>query len=315
MPILPQLKAMFQAQRSAAPMPADVAPAQMRAAMHAMIDRSYFALAKPREPVAIERDIRIPVAGAQILLRLYRDVPNPSVLACHVYYHGGGFFLGTLDQSNVTCRALAAEAGCAVVSVDYRLAPEHRFPTAAEDAYAALCWVAAHAADLGIDPARLSVGGGSAGGNLAAVVSQMARDRDGPAIVAQVLEIPVTDFTSTSTLDFPDEGVHIASGKAYASIYLRDGADARDPMASPLLAETLAGLPPALVMCAEYDQLQPEGQAYAQKLVAAGVPTVYRCWRGQFHGSQGFDTIIPDEVAAYRAQIVTFLSKAYGPVH
>jgi acetyl esterase len=311
-PILPQLKAMFEAQRNAAPMPADVPAAQMREAMHAIIDQRYSVFAKPREPVAIERDVCIRVAGGEIVLRVYRAVPDQSALPCHVYYHGGGFFLGTLDHSDRVCRALASEAGCVVVSVDYRLAPEHRFPTAAEDAYAALCWVAQHAADLSIDPARLSVGGGSAGGNLAAVVSQMARDRNGPAVIAQVLEIPVTDFTSTRTLDFPDEGIHIDSPKNYAPIYLRDETDARDPLASPLLAETLEGLPPALVMCAEYDQLQPEGEAYAERLVTAGVPTVYRCWKGQFHGSQGFDTVIPDEAAAYRAEIATFLSTAYG---
>ena len=313
MAILPQLKAMFEAQNNAAPMSADVPPQQLREAMHAMIDQSYLALAKPREPVAIEREISIPTDGGEILLRVYVAARDKSALPCHVYFHGGGFFLGTLDQSNGACRALATAAGCVVVSVDYRLAPEFRFPTAAEDAYAAVCWAAEHAAELGIDPARLSVGGGSAGGNLAAVVSQLARDRKGPAIVAQVLEIPVTDFTSARTLDFPDEGIHIASTKSYGSIYLRDEADARDPRASPLLAETLQGLPPALVMCAEYDQLQPEGQAYAERLSAANVPTIYRCWQGQFHGSQGFDAVIPDEADAYRAEIVAFLLQAHAP--
>jgi len=312
--ILTQLKAMFEAQRHAT-VPADLPPAQMREAMHAMIDRSYMAFSRPSEPLAVERDISIPVTGGVIGLRIYRPIPGQvsgqAGFPCHLYYHGGGFFLGTLDQGNGTCRDLASGAGCVVVSVDYRLAPEHRFPTAAEDAYAALLWVSENAAELGIDPGRISVGGGSAGGNLAAVVAQMAQHRDGPAIVAQVLEIPVTDFTSTRTLDFPDEGIHLSSAKGYAPIYLRDEVDARDPLASPLLAETLEGLPPALVMCAEYDQLQPEGLAYAERLMAAGVPTVYRCWPGQFHGSQGFDLVIPDEAAAYRSEIVSFLVNAY----
>ncbi|WP_298692859.1 alpha/beta hydrolase [uncultured Sphingomonas sp.] len=311
MPILPQLKAMFNAQHNAPPMPADVPIAQLRQAIHAMIDQSFIALATPHVRLPVERDIAIPVDGGEITLRLYRGDAGDAVVPCHVYYHGGGFFLGTLDQGDTNCRKLAAALGCAVVSVDYRLAPEHRFPVAVDDSYAALGWVAAHAGELRIDPTRISVGGGSAGGNLAAVVAQLARDRGGPPIVAQVLEIPVTDFTSTQALTFAD-GIQIASEKAYAPLYLRDADDARDPRASPLLAETLAGLPPALVACAEYDQLQPEGQAYAERLAASGVPTLYGCWDGQFHGSQGFDRVIPDEAAAYADAIVDFLRKSYA---
>ena len=312
MPLLPALKAMFEAQHNAPPMPSDQSPAQIREAMHAMIEQSFAAFAVRQEPVIEERDVAIPVAGGDIALRIYRDTAPGTPQPCHVYYHGGGFFLGTLDQGDNLCRGLARQAGCVVISVDYRLAPERRFPVAAEDSYAALCWVEANAAGLQIDPARISVGGGSAGGNLAAVVSLMARDRGGPAVIAQVLEIPVTDFTSTTALDFPDEGIHIAAPKGYARIYLGDESDARDPLASPLLTASLAGLPPALVLCAEYDQLQPEGEAYAQRLSDAGVPTDYVCWAGQFHGSQSFDLIIPEEAAAYRARIVSFLSDAYS---
>ncbi|MBV1690388.1 alpha/beta hydrolase [Novosphingobium sp. G106] len=311
MPLLPLLKPMFEAQLSSPPMPDDVPPAQMRAAMHAMIDKSFFALATPQAPVASERDITIAVRAGEITLRLYRGAPENALLPCHVYYHGGGFFLGTLDQSDNYCRALARAVGCAVVSVDYRLAPEHRFPTAAEDAYSALVWTASHAQELRIDPALISVGGGSAGGNLAAVVAQMARERLGPSIVAQVLEIPVTDFTSMLALEFPDEGIRFEPAKAYAPLYLRDETDAHDPLASPLLAKSLSGLPPALVVCAEYDQLQPEGEDYARRLSEAGVPTTYRLLHGQFHGSQGFDAVIPAEAAAYREEIASFLTEAY----
>ncbi len=311
MTVLPQIKDLFEALRNGPPVATDLPPGQLREAMHAMMDQSFLAFATPGEPVAIERDISIPVANGEIALRVYRATVERPALPCHVHLHGGGFFLGTLNQSDGHCRALAAAVGCVVVSVDYRLAPEHRFPTAVEDSYAALCWVAQHALELDIDPARISVGGGSAGGNLAAVVAQIARDEHGPVLVAQVLEIPVTDFTSTRSLDFADEGIHIDGVKVYSALYLRDDADAKDPRASPLLAESLEGLPPALVMCAEYDQLQPEGQAYAQRLAGAGVPTEYRCWEGQFHGSQGFDKLIPDEALAYRNEIVEFLSNAY----
>lgn len=311
MPLIPVLAPMFHAQQAAPPLPIDKPPTELRAMLHQMIDQSFLAMAEPQAPVTVERDISVPVEGGELVLRLYRTDAD-GVLPCHIYYHGGGFFLGTLGQADGTCRAIAREAGCAVVSVDYRLAPEHRFPTAADDAYAALLWVSDYAADLGIHPSRVSVGGGSAGGNLAAVVTHMARDKGGPAIVAQVLEIPVTDFTSTRTLDFPEEGIHIAASKAYRPLYLRDEADALDPRASPLLAPSLAGLPPALVMCAEYDQLQPEAEAYADRLREAGVPTDYRSWAGQFHGSQSFDRMIPEEAKAYRAEIVAFLRRAYA---
>ena len=232
MPLLPPLKAMFEAQHNAPPMPADQSPAQIREAMHAMIEQSFAAFAVRQEPVSEEREVIIPVAGGEIALRIYREGTADAPQPCHVYYHGGGFFLGNLDQGDNLCRGLARQAGCVVVSVDYRLAPEHKFPVAAEDSYAALCWVADNAAELQIDPARISVGGGSAGGNLAAVVSLMARDRSGPAVVAQVLEIPVTDFTSTTALDFPGEGIRIAAEKGYSRIYLAEESDARDPLAS-----------------------------------------------------------------------------------
>jgi acetyl esterase len=269
------------------------------------------ALAVQNAPAAIERDMSIDFSGGPTTVRMYRPAECDTPLPCHVYFHGGGFFLGTLEQADNGCRAMVRDVGCAVVSVDYPLAPEHKFPAAPEASYAALCWIVDHAAELGIDPARISVGGGSAGGNLAAVVALMARDRAGPKIVAQVLEIPVTDFTSAQGLSFPDEGINIDVSKDYQSFYLRDDADARNPLASPLLAQTLEGLPPALVACAEYDQLQPEGKAYADRLAASGVPVQYRLWTGQFHGSQGFDKLIPDEAAAYRADISRFLSTAF----
>jgi acetyl esterase len=312
MPLLPALKPMFDAQHQAPGIPPAMPPGQLREMMHAMIDREFASGAGVQPPARIERDFTIPVDGGEITLRLFRDDDGDAVLPCHVYYHGGGFFLGTLDQTNGLGRELTRAAGCAVLSVDYRLAPEYKFPAAAEDSYAALVWAAAHAEELKIDPARISVGGGSAGGNLAAVVCQMARDRSGPALVAQVLEIPVTDFTSTATLDFPDENIHINAGKGYAAMYLRDDADASNPLASPLLSETLDGLPPALVLCAEYDQLQPEGKAYAERLKNSGVPTIYRLLEGQFHGSQGMDSLIPEEASANRKEISDFLRRIYG---
>ena len=159
-----------------------------------MMQTSFVALSEPGPDVAQIDDRVIPVDGGEITVRVYTpdgDGPFPA----HVYFHGGGFWLGDLDFSDGTCRELCDGAKCVVVSVDYRLAPEHTYPTAPEDSYAALLWTVAHADELGIDTTRVSVGGASAGGNLAAVVALMARDRSGPPLVAQVLEIPVTDLT------------------------------------------------------------------------------------------------------------------------
>jgi acetyl esterase len=246
--------------------------------------------------------------GGTIAVRLYGPAGNEAALPCHVYFHGGGL----LDHFNPLCRALARDAGCIVAAVDYRLAPE-QFPVAAEDSYSALLCLAAKADKLGIDPERISVGGVSAGGNPAAVTALMARDRHGPALVLQVLEVPITDLSSHEPLRIPAEGLLIPSGKeTYCEHYLSDCTEALLPYVSPLLAPNLAGLPPALIMCAEYDSLAAEGAAYAHRLAEAGIPVDYTCWRGQFHGAQPMAALIPEEAAAYQAQLVGALRRAYG---
>jgi acetyl esterase len=314
MPVLPSLKPMFDAITANSGARDERPVAEARAAMHQMISASFGALLAQRAPMPLERDYSVAVAGGAITLRIYSPARTASPLPCHLQMHGGGFWLGTLDQSDSACRALATDVGCVVASVDYRLAPEHKFPTAPEDCYAVLLWLVAHAGDLGIDVTRISVGGASAGGNLAAVVALMARDRRGPRLVAQVLEIPVTDFTDIDPLCLTDEGRAVPSGKGqYGAYYLSDvSVDARNPYASPLLAHNLAGLPPALVMCAEYDPLRKEGEAYAKRLADAGVAVEYRLWEGQFHGSQQLVALIPSEAAAYHSQIVRMLTHAFG---
>jgi acetyl esterase len=311
MPILAALQPAFETLISATAPPVDVTPAELRALIHTMIESTFSAMYEERLPVASEVDHAVPVDGGEITVRIYApDATSP--LPCHVYFHGGGFWLGTLDQGNMICRATAADAHCAVASVDYRLAPEHKFPTAPEDCYAALLWVVDHAEVLGIDASRISVGGGSSGGNLAAVVSLMARDRSGPRIVLQVLEIPVTDLTQSAPLAIEDEGLMVPSGKEqYRGFYLASPEDASDPYASPLLTTNLSDLPPAVVMCAQYDPLRVEGLAFAERLSEAGVPVESRCWEGQFHGSQQMAKLIPDEAAEYHALIVNALRRAY----
>lgn len=315
MPVLPALQPLFAAITAGAGATDDRPVAEARAMTHAAMEQFIVGFYAPAEPLPGETDHRLPVAGATITLRIYspagRDGGSP--LPCHLYMHGGGFWLGTLDHFDALCRSLARDAGCVVAAVDYRLAPEHKFPAAAEDSYAALLWVVEHAAELGVDPTRISVGGVSAGGNLAAVVSLMARDRGGPLPVMQVLEVPITDLSDWEPLRIPEEGLELPSGKdRYCEHYLDDAEQARLPYASPLLAPDLTGLPPALVMCAQYDPLAAEGKAYADRLAQANVPVEHHCWEGQFHGAQPMAALIPEEAAAYQAVTVAALRRAYG---
>ena len=206
-----------------------------------------------------------------------------------VYFHGGGWVLGNLDTHNNQCRNLAQAAGCVVVAVDYRVAPEHRFPAAAEDAYAATSWVAANARALDVDARKLAVGGESAGGNLAAVVCLMARDRGIPPIVQQWLAYPVTDysFDPPSYKTNGEFGLDEPTMRWFWNHYLGTEADGANPYASPLRASSLAGLPRAIVVTCELDVLRDEGNAYAELLRGAGVPVELRCTSGVNHAFLG----------------------------
>ena len=306
MPVDPLIQSILDA-ANAAPRPATPPTvADARAAAHAAMDQTFLALAEPGPDPASIVDHRVPVDGGEITLRVYTP-QGSGPWPIHLNIHGGGFWLGTLDQFDPGCRGLCAAAGVVVASVDYRLAPEHRYPVAPEDCYTALVWVHDHAAELAGDPTRISVGGGSAGGNLAAVVSLMARDRGGPALRLQVLEIPVTDLTmSQPSVTANGEGYLLTKeGMAqYRGYYLADIDQAREPYASPLLAPDLSGLPPAVVMTMEYDPLRDEGEAYARRLRDAGVPTVAKRWAGHIHGSTSFTKVLAsarecrDDVAA-----------------
>lgn len=313
MPVLPALRPLFEAlTRPSPPRPA-ARPAEARAATHAMMERHILSHYPALPPLRREADRAVPVEGGTITVRFYYpDRPAGAPLPCHVYFHGGGFWLGTLDHFDPLCRGLAEEAGCVVASVDYRLAPEHKFPGPVEDSYAALLWIAAHAADLDIDAQRLSVGGVSAGGNLAAVVAIEARDRGGPPLALQVLEVPITDLTDLVPMEVPEEGLTLPTGKeTYIEHYLTDPAQAADPRVSPIKAADLRGLPPALILTAEYDPLLRDGLAYAERLEGAGVPVEYHCTEGQFHGSQPMAALIPEEATAYQSRIAAALQRAW----
>jgi acetyl esterase len=234
--------------------------------------------------------LAIPSPAGSIPARLYtpKTLRRTGGLApCLVFFHGGGWVIGDLDSHDVVCRKLADEAQLIVISVDYRLAPEHKFPAAVDDAIEATKWIAGNAKQLGIDASRLMVGGDSAGGNLAAVVAIAARDGDGPRIAGQVLIYPATDFAMTHPSHRePETSILLTHSviKWFRDHYLGGAADAADWRASPARATTLSGLPPAYVLTAGADPLRDEGDEYAARLKEAGVPVTYKHFPGQFHG-------------------------------
>jgi acetyl esterase len=234
--------------------------------------------------------LAIPSPAGSIPARLYtpKTLRKAGGLApCLVFFHGGGWVIGDLDSHDVVCRKLADEGQLIVISVDYRLAPEHKFPAAVDDAIEATKWIAGNAKQFGIDASRLMVGGDSAGGNLAAVVAIAARDGNGPGIAGQVLIYPATDFAMTHPSHRePETSILLTHSviKWFRDHYLDGAADAADWRASPARATTLSGLPPAYVLTAGADPLRDEGDEYAARLKEAGVPVTYRTFPGQFHG-------------------------------
>jgi acetyl esterase len=250
------------------------------------------AMSGPTEPVARVDDRLLPGPYGDIPVRIYLPQLHGSVPVL-VYFHGGGWVVGNLETVDAFCRSMTNLARCAVVSVNYRHAPEHKFPLPVEDAYAATQWVATYAATLGGNPARLAVGGTSAGGAQAAVMAQMARDRRGPQIACQLLIVPVTDhnFETTSYRENADGyGLTADSMRWYWKHYLRTLGDGSNPYASPIRAASLRGLPPAIVITAEFDPLRDEGEAYAARLRADGVPVVAKRYEGMVHQFLGSDS-------------------------
>jgi acetyl esterase len=240
------------------------------------------------------RDIDIPTRGGSVRARVYS--PSARAPGVVVYYHGGGWVVGSVGAWDSSVRALAAASGCDVVSVDYRLAPEHVFPAAADDAYDALAWIASPSGLAGGRP--VVVAGDSAGGNLAAVAALRARDPGGPAIALQVLVYPVTDsdLDRRSYLEYDGDEfiVNRRDMVWYWDHYLPDRAARRHTDASPLRAEDLSGLPPAYIITAEHDPLRDEGFAYAERLRDARVPVEHRHYGSQIHGFFTFTGVLDD---------------------
>ncbi|HUY20964.1 MAG TPA: alpha/beta hydrolase [Acidimicrobiales bacterium] len=251
-------------------------------------------LARAPEAPAPTSDRTVPGRGGDIPVRVYRpDAEGP--LPVVVYFHGGGFVIGGIESHDPLCQQLATRVPAVVVSVEYRLAPEHRFPAAVDDAFDALRWVSANAAALGGDAARLAVAGDSAGGNLSAVVSLLARDAGGPPVAFQLLIYPATDLTmSTPSHRLNGEGYLLTREEMdwFMGHYLPDDVDRRLPTLSPLFADDLSGLPPALVVTAEFDPLRDEGEAYGARLEEAGVEARVARYDGMIHGFVSLDAIV-----------------------
>ena len=241
----------------------------------------------PPESVGDVENRVIEVNGLSIPIRIYTpDAAGPFPML--LYFHGGGWVLSNLDTHDSLCRKIVNRAQCIVISVDFRLAPEHKFPAAAEDSFAATCWAAEHATELHGDAERIAVAGDSAGGNLAAVVALMARDQHKPALIYQVLIYPVTGYHTPGTPSYFElgEGYNLTREEMiwFWRNYLRDEQDAQNPYAAPMHAQFLQNLPPAFILTAEYDPLRDEGEAYANRLQESGIPVTLKRYPGMLHG-------------------------------
>jgi acetyl esterase len=258
------------------------------------------------QPASVENveDRRIAGGSGDFVVRIYtpRRVTGRETLPVLVHFHGGGWAAGDIDSHDAVARYYAAGADAIVVSVDYRRPPEHKFPTAVDDAYAAVEWAAAHGPEVGGDAGRVAVIGDSAGGNLAAVVCQLAKQRRGPRIAYQVLMYPSVDLRDPMDApSYPSRGrfgggdyfLSTREMEWFRSLYLSGVSEADDPRASPIASPDLSGLPPALIVAAGCDVLRDEGKVYADRLAAAGVPVEYRCFDGTIHAFMSFAGAIP----------------------
>ena len=295
---------------------AELRPIEAMTPVEARAQMELTARGRKAEPLPVNQveERMIPGPAGEIRLRLYWPNAAGAVPAI-VYYHGGGHVIGSLDTHDLIARNLCAGAEALVVSVDYRMGPEHKFPAAVDDSFAALQWVQANAASLGADPGRLGVHGDSAGANLAAVVALMARDAGGPKLRLQSLVYPVGDYTlSGASYGKYAQGYGLLTRESmvwFSRHYLRSPNDAEDWRASPIKATSLAGVAPAIVVVAECDVLHDDGESYAGALRRAGVPVVYREYPGMIHGFLGMVPVVDDAMNAQR-QIWTAFKRAFA---
>lgn len=299
-------------------LPEDVDFAAYREPDRRASDALFARVGRPGPDVARRERVRIPVPGGTIDALVYRpfgDGPWPA----HLFVHGGGWALGSIDHAVVdaTCRERCIGADCVVLSIDYRKAPEARYPLPIEDVLASLAWLHERAGDLGARRDRITIGGQSAGANLAAAAALRIRDEGGPAVAFQLLEVPALDLTLTCpSLATYGQGYGLTADamRQFRRAYLVSPDQATEAYASPSLAPDLTGLPPAHVMTAEFDPIRDDGETYARRLEAAGVPVTYAMHAGHVHGSGGF-TAVMASARAWRDEIVRVLARAHEEVH
>jgi len=301
MPLDPNAQPVLELMADALRIETDATPAQVRAAMNALTSTEVM----PKQPVYDVSDRAVPGPDGPIPVRVYRPADGGS-LPVLVWLHGGGWVIGNLDTHDQLCRLLCDATGALVVSVDYRLAPEHKFPAAVDDAVAAYEWATLHVAEIGGDPTRIAIGGDSAGGNLAAVVPLVARDRNLPMPKLQLLVYPVTDhdFESPSMIDnAKGYGLETEHMDWFFEHYARRASDFDDWRLSPMRAADVSGLAPALVITAEMDPLRDQGEAYGRRLAEAGVESEVLRADGLFHGFFGLHAFVPSAQAVWERAI------------
>lgn len=309
MPLDPQVVQVMEAMAALGLPPADtVSPEEARA--NAKLRKR-----SPGPEVAKVEDRTIPGPDSDVPVRIYTP-ESSGPFPILVWFHGGGWVVGDLESADGSARNLCVGGQCVVVSVDYRLAPDAKFPGPAEDCWAATIWAVDNAARINGDPTRLAVGGDSAGGNLAAVMALMAAERGGPEIALQLLIYPVTDV-NFNTVSYSDNAEGYSLTKVgmqwYWEHYLENDADALNPYAAPLQAESLVGQPPALVITAEFDPLRDEGEAYAKRLTEAGVATTVTRYDGMIHGFFSMTAVV-DKSQQAMDQASSALRSAFSEV-
>ena len=313
MPLHPQIVEVLSAMERAQLRPIEaMTPPEARAQMEAVAKARN---TNPTQVGGIEERM-IPGPGGEIRVRLYRPPRAEEPLPAIIYFHGGGHVIGSLDTHDGTARNLCAGTGALLASVDYRMGPEHRFPAAVEDSFAAVQWLHRQAPELGVDPDRIAVAGDSAGANLAAVVALLARDAGGPAIRLQVLVYPIADYNLVGeSYEKYAKGYGVLTREAmvwFQRHYLTGLGEADDWRASPIKARSLAGVAPALIVTAECDVLHDDGVRYAEALKKAGVPVEYREYAGMIHAFFGMVPMVDGAVQAQK-DVIAALKDALAP--
>ena len=313
MPVDPVLREMLDRAGAQPPDATGLTIQEQREAAHGMV-AGLAALSEEGPEVAQVRDRVVPGPYGEFPVRVFTP-EGTGPFPAYVYFHGGGWWMGNIAMTEGECRHIVRDVGCVVVSIDYHLAPEHKFPIPVEDCYTATTWVVEHADELAVDPERVAVGGSSSGGNLAAAVCLMARDRGGPLLSFQLLVSPALDRNfETPSYHQNSDGYGLTRDTVswFWDLYLSEPSDASNPYAAPTQAKDLSGLPPALVITAEYDPLRDEGEEYGRRLQAAGVPATVSRYDGMIHGFDFFTKVLP-AARECREEVIAALRRAFTP--